>query len=105
MNERLKRQMSFIHEADKIKSIMRKTKLFHCDRHENDAEHSWHISLMAILLSEYANIEVDILKTLKMLLVHDIVEIDAGDVMFYKRTELAIEKEKAAAERIFGMLP
>jgi len=106
LSERLKRQIEFILEVDKVKSIFRKTKLFDKSRHENDAEHSWHLGLMAIILLEYSNIPIDALKVLKMVLIHDIVEIDSGDYIVY--TEQTAEKElkeKAAAERIFGMLP
>lgn len=105
--DRLLKQMSFIHEIDKIKYIFRKTCLFNSDRHENDAEHSWHLALMALVLAEYSNEKVDILRVLKMLLLHDIVEIDAGDVFFFDslvRQDNAIAEEKAA-ERIFGLLP
>ncbi len=105
MKEKLLKQIEFIHEIDKIKSIFRKSKLFHDDRHENDAEHSWHLCMMAVVFSEYANEEINLLKVIKMLLMHDIVEIDTGDVIFYKKGEEAFEKEKLAAERIFGMLP
>lgn len=105
MNERLLKQIAFIHEIDKIKSIFRKSRLFHDARHENDAEHSWHICMMAVIFTEYSNTEINLLKVIKMLLMHDIVEIDAGDVIFYKKTEDTVEKEKLAAERIFGILP
>ena len=105
MKEKLLKQIAFIHEIDKIKSIFRKTKLFHNGRHENDAEHSWHICMMAVVLCEYSNKKIDLLKVIKMLLMHDIVEIDAGDVMFYKKGEETVEREKLAAERIFGLLP
>lgn len=106
MNERLKQQLEFIVEIDKIKSVFRKTKLFDGSRRENDAEHSWHLAVMAIILAEHANEPIDIAKVVKMVLVHDIVEIDAGDYIIY--TTLTAEKEakeKAAAARIFGLLP
>lgn len=88
-----------------IKGIVRKTKLFDGSRLENDAEHSWSVCLMATLLVEYANFEVDIGKVVRMLLIHDIVEIDAGDVYLYAAERKdAAAKEEAAAERIFGLL-
>lgn len=102
---RLLGQLDFLYETDKIKGIIRKTKLFDGSRFENDAEHSWSICLMAVLLREYANFEVDIGKVTRMLLIHDIVEIDAGDVYLYAAERKdAAEREKKAAERIFGML-
>lgn len=76
---KLDKQIAFIKEIDKIKYIQRKTKLFNSDRRENDAEHSWHLAMMAIVLLEHANKDIDLLKVLKMVLIHDIVEIDAGD--------------------------
>jgi putative hydrolases of HD superfamily len=106
MIERMKKQMEFIVEIDRIKSIFRKTKLFDGSRHENDAEHSWHLAMMALLLGEYSNEKIDILKTVKMVLIHDIVEIDAGDVMVYDVVDSEkLKKETSAAERIFGILP
>jgi len=106
MDERLKKQLDFIVEIDKIKTIIRHTKLFGGAKYENDAEHSWHLAMMALVLAEHANEPIDVVKTVKMVLVHDIVEIDAGDYIIY--TKLTAEKEakeKAAAERIFGLLP
>jgi putative hydrolase of HD superfamily len=106
LNTRIKQQLEFIVEIDKIKSIFRHTKLFDGSRRENDAEHSWHLAMMALVLAEHANEPVDVVKVVKMVLVHDIVEIDAGDYIIY--TKLTAEKEakeKAAAERIFGLLP
>jgi putative hydrolase of HD superfamily len=108
MNERLAKQMGFIIEIDKVKSIFRRTVLSHTSRLENDAEHAWHISLMAVILYEYANEkDIDLLKVIKMLLVHDLVEIDAGDVAIYdlKARKNNKENEERAAMRIFGMLP
>lgn len=105
MNHRLKKQLEFIFEIDKIKSIIRKTRLFHKDKYENDAEHSWHICMMALVLQEYADEDIDILKVIKMMLIHDLVEIDTGDVIVYSKTEKDVEAEKKAAERIFGILP
>ena len=106
--ERLSRQIQFIVEIDKLKQIMRQSRLIDSDRNENDAEHSWHLAIMAILLSEYAETkELDVLKVVKMVLIHDLVEIDAGDTFCYD--ELAnvdkAERENRAAKRIFTILP
>ena len=79
----LSKQVSFIKEIDKIKYIQRKTKLFNSDRPENDAEHSWHLAMMTIVLAEHSDTPIDVLKVLKMVLIHDIVEIDAGDTFIY----------------------
>lgn len=105
--ERLKQQMEFILEVDKVKNIFRQTYIADGKRKENDAEHSWHLALMAVLLKEYANEEVDLAKVLPMVLVHDLVEIDAGDTYAYDDAGAATkaEREKKAAERIFGLLP
>lgn len=104
---RLERQLSFIREIDREKFIGRQTYLSDGKRKENDAEHAWHMAVMTLLLFEYANEDIDILKTIAMLLIHDIVEIDAGDTYAYdeegKKTQA--EREKKAAERIFGLLP
>ena len=103
----LLKQIQFIKEIDKIKNIQRRTCLLNSDRPENDAEHSWHLALMAIALSEHANKPVDILKVIKMVLIHDIVEIDSGDVFVYDKSKSHknTEEEFAAAKRIFGLLP
>jgi putative hydrolase of HD superfamily len=105
--ERFERQIRFILEIDKLKGIVRRTYLLNVDRAENTAEHSWHLAIMAILLAEHANEPVDVARVVKMVLVHDIVEIDAGDTYFYDTAaELdKHERERAAAERIFGLLP
>jgi len=104
---RLDQQFDFFREIDKEKFIGRQTYLTDAIRKENDAEHAWHMAIMTILLSEYANEEIDVLKTVTMLLIHDIVEIDAGDTYAYdedgKKTQR--QRETAAADRIFGMLP
>lgn len=106
-NENLLKQVSFIKEIDKLKYIQRKTKLFNSDRHENDAEHSWHLAMMAIVLAEHANTPVNVLKVLKMVLIHDIVEIDAGDTFIYDtvKNHSNTDEELIAAKRIFGLLP
>lgn len=104
---RLERQIQFLIEIDKTKQVFRKTKLFDKFRFENAAEHAWHLGLMAMVLGEYANEKIDLAKVIKMVLIHDIVEIDAGDTIVYdtkSRTE-AQEKESLAAERIFSILP
>jgi putative hydrolase of HD superfamily len=103
----LSRQISFIKEIDRLKYIQRRTKLFNSDRRENDAEHSWHLAMMALVLAGHADRPVDLLKVLKMVLIHDIVEIDAGDIFIYDTTKnhTNTEAELAAAERIFGLLP
>ena len=107
MDERLKKQLDFILEADKVKNIMRQTYLADGKRKENDAEHSWHLALMAVLLKEYAPEEVDLSKVIPMVLAHDLVEIDAGDTYAYDKEGLQTQKarEEAAKERIFSLLP
>ncbi|MBM7568441.1 putative hydrolase of HD superfamily [Paenibacillus sacheonensis] len=103
----LEKQMAFLVEIDKLKTIRRKTKIMHGDRLENDAEHSWHLAMMALILQKEANAHIDLLKVIKMLLVHDIVEIDAGDTFAYdtKGQEDKSAREQRAAARIFGLLP
>lgn len=107
MDERIKKQIAFALEIDKVKNIFRQTHLSSHGRNENDAEHSWHMAIMAYLLKEYANEEVDIAKVMLMCLVHDIVEIDAGDTYAYDEEGLKTQKarEDAAKERIFSILP
>ncbi len=105
--QRLERQLEFILEIDRLKTILRRTQLTDGSRQENSAEHSWHLAMMAMMLSEHANAEVNLARVIKMLLVHDIVEIDAGDTFCYD-TEANLDKaerEERAAERIFGLLP
>jgi putative hydrolase of HD superfamily len=105
--ENLLKQIDFIKEIDKIKYIQRRTKLFNSNRNENDAEHSWHLAMMAIVLREYSNEKIDLLKVLKMVLIHDIVEIDAGDTFIYdqNKNHENTEEELKSAQRIFGILP
>ena len=105
--DHLSKQISFIKEIDKIKYIQRKTKLFNSDRCENDAEHSWHLAMMTIVLAEHSDTPIDVLKVLKMVLIHDIVEIDAGDIFMYdtEKSHTNTENERMAAIRIFGLLP
>ncbi len=104
---RLLRQMQFLTEADKVKSIFRRNRILHGDRLENDAEHSWQLALMAIVLSEHADPQVDVLHVVKMLLVHDLVEIDAGDTFAFDPDAVLTQREREvkAAERVFGLLP
>src|SRR4028118_1822729 len=105
--DRLLRQMRFVVEADKLKSVFRRNRLLHGERHENDAEHSWHLALMALILAELADPSVDVLRVVKMVLIHDLVEIDAGDTFAYDEAALLTqsERERSAANRIFGLLP
>ena len=100
-------QIAFIKEIDKVKYIQRKTKLFNSDRNENDAEHSWHLALMAIVLAGHSDEPVDVLKVVKMVLIHDLVEIDAGDTFIYdsQKDHCNTDAERLAANRIFGLLP
>ena len=105
--DRLQKQMEFIVEVDKVKKIMRQTYLSDSSRKEDDAEHSWHLALMAVLLKEYSNEEVDLTKVIPMVLIHDLVEIDAGDTYAYSGESAAVTeaRERKAAERVFGILP
>ncbi len=107
MDKRLDSQIAFALEIDKEKNIFRQTHLSGKGRNENDAEHAWHMAIMAYLLREYANEEVDITKVILMCLIHDIVEIDAGDTYAYDAESLKTQKarEEAAKERIFSILP
>ena len=105
--ERFERQISFILEADKEKNVFRRTHITGMHRLENDAEHAWHMAMMVYLLKEYAPDEFDTAKAMMMALIHDVVEIDAGDTYAYDDASLATQKdrEEAAAERIFALLP
>ncbi|MGI6070295.1 MAG: HD domain-containing protein [Blautia sp.] len=104
---RLEQQMGFIAEIDKVKSIFRQTYISDGSRKENDAEHSWHLAIMAALLEEYAPEGTEIARVMKMVLVHDLVEIDAGDTFAYDEKAAATQRERevAAADRIFQLLP
>lgn len=104
---RLARQIEFICEADKLKRVRRRSYLFEEDRRENSAEHSWHVALMAMVLAEHADETVDRERVLRMMLIHDIVEIDAGDVPVYDVAARAtkVTEEVRAADRLFGLLP
>lgn len=107
MTERLEQQIRFVVELDRLKSTLRMTRVVGGGRRENSAEHSWHLALMALLLAEYAEAPVDPLRVLKMVLVHDVVEIDAGDTFCYDAHANLDkeERERLAAERLFGLLP
>lgn len=107
MNDRLKKQMEFVLEIDKEKNIFRQTHLSNHGRKENDAEHAWHMAIMTYLLQEYSNEPIDLAKTMLMCLIHDIVEIDAGDTYAYDTEGLKTQKkrEDAAKERIYSLLP
>ncbi len=104
---RLDKQFDFCLEADKEKRIIRRTLKSDCVNYENDAEHAWHAALMCVLLSEYSNEEIDVLKTVTMILIHDIVEIDAGDTYAYDEEGKLSQRERElkAADRLFGILP
>jgi putative hydrolase of HD superfamily len=107
-NNTLNQQLNFLYEIDKLKTIFRKTNLIaDTNRLENSAEHSWHLAFYVIILAEYSNATIDLLKVIKMVLLHDIVEIDAGDTFCYDQAAHAHkeEKEQLAATRLFGLLP
>lgn len=104
---KLEKQIHFIIEIDKLKAVMRQSYLMSGDRKENSAEHSWHVAMMAMVLSDHFDPGIDLLRVLKMLLIHDIIEIDAGDTYVYDEESRKdkYERESAAAERIFALLP
>jgi putative hydrolases of HD superfamily len=107
MNRRLQDQIQFLMEIDKLKHVFRRTLLLDGSRYENDAEHAWHLAMMAMILHEYSNEPVEFSKVVKMVLIHDLVEIDAGDAFLYDENN-AISKAEAetkAAIRVFGLLP
>ncbi len=105
--DRLTRQIAFLVEADRLKSVTRRTSLIDGSRLENSAEHSWHLALAAIILREYAAAPVDLVRVLELVVVHDLVEIDAGDAFAYDAAAQSIraQREEAAADRLFGLLP
>lgn len=105
--ERLAQQIAFLAEVDKLKQVLRQTVLLDASRQENAAEHTWHLCLLALVLAEYANGPVDMLRVLKLLLVHDLVEIDAGDTFAYDEQGYLdkAEREERGAARLFGLLP
>ena len=104
---RLEQQMNFIIEIDKLKEIVRQTYISSAERKETDAEHAWHFAIMAVLLAEYANEPVDVMKVVKMALIHDLVEIDAGDTYLYDEegAKTKADRENKEADRLFHMLP
>lgn len=106
-NYRLTQQIQFIVEMDKLKKILRQTTLIDASRRENSAEHSWHLAMMTMVLAEYAPLEVDLFHAMKMVLIHDLVEIDAGDTFCFdvQNNKNKAEREAAAAKRLFGILP
>lgn len=106
-NQRLAQQIQFILEVDKLKNVIRRTYVPGTDRRENSAEHSWQLALMALTLVEHANEPVDVARVMKMVVIHDIVEIDAGDTYFFDDAGTAdkAERERQAAKRLFGLLP
>lgn len=105
--ERLEKQLEFIREIDKEKLIKRQNYLTDCETHENDAEHAWHMAIMVLLLKEYSNTDIDVLRTISMLLIHDLVEVYAGDTYAYdeegKKTQA--EREAKAADKLYSLLP
>lgn len=107
MDEKLKKQMEFALEMDKEKGVGRQTYILNAARKENDAEHGWHLALMTLLLSEYANEKIDILRTIAMVIIHDVIEIDAGDTYAYDNAGISTKREREleAADRIFSILP
>ena len=106
-NERLEKQLAFLVEADRLKNVLRRSLLTDASRRENSAEHSWHLALTAMVLAEYSPVPVDLARVLRMLTVHDIVEIDAGDTFAYDKEGNATkeDRERRGADRIFGLLP
>ncbi len=105
--DRLARQIEFLLEIDQLKSVYRRSYLLSQERHENSAEHSWHVAMLAMVLAEHVDEPLDVPRVVKMLLIHDVVEIDAGDTFVYDRAAAAdkAEPERKAADRIFGLLP
>ena len=106
-SDRLRRQIAFLLEADKLKGVLRRSYLIDGERRENSGEHSWHTALLTMILAEYSNRSIDVCKVIRMMLIHDLVEIDAGDTFIYDAAGNAAkaEREQAAAERVFGLLP
>jgi putative hydrolase of HD superfamily len=106
-NANLEAQIAFLVEVDRLKSVLRRNYVIHGHRRENSAEHSWHVALFAMVLAEHSNETVDINRVVKMLVVHDIVEVDAGDTFIYDDAgrETQVVREERAADRLFGLLP
>lgn len=107
MTERLEQQISFLCEIDKLKNVIRRTYLLDESRLENTAEHSWHVALAVLLLAEYASQKINVAHVCKMMLIHDVIEIDAGDTFLYDEAgnEDKAEREQQAADRLFHLLP
>jgi hypothetical protein len=107
MNQRLHQQINFVVEIDRLKGVLRQTRLMDGSRRENSAEHSWHLALMALTLADYAPAGVNLQRAIQQVLIHDLVEIDAGDTFCYDQAahQDKAEREQQAAERIFGLLP
>ena len=105
--DRLRRQLALVVEADRLKRVLRRTVITDSSRHENSAEHSWHLALAAMTLAEHAAADVDVERVIRMVIVHDLVEIDAGDTFAYDTAANLgrVEREKLAADRLFGILP
>jgi putative hydrolase of HD superfamily len=106
-NQRLQQQIAFVIEIDRLKQVLRQTQLMDASRRENSAEHSWHLAMMVLVLAEYAPAEVDIQRAIHQVLIHDLVEIDAGDTFCYDTAghDDKADREQQAADRIFGLLP
>jgi putative hydrolase of HD superfamily len=106
-SQRLQQQIAFVVEIDRLKQVLRQTQLMDASRRENSAEHSWHLALMVLVLAEYAPVEVDLQRAIHQVLIHDLVEIDAGDTFCYDTAghHDKAEREQQAADRIFGLLP
>jgi len=107
-NDRFRRQLEFIAEADRLKTVLRRTTILDRSRRENSAEHSWHVALMALVLAEHGTAQnLDLSRVVRMLLIHDLVEVDAGDTFCYDTAAMAekASKESDAADRLFGLLP
>jgi len=104
---RLEQQISFLLEIDRLKQVLRRSYLVGASRRENSAEHSWHVAVMALLLAEYSTESIDLARVVRMLLVHDVVEVDAGDTYVYDEAAVAgrADRERRAAVRLFGLLP
>lgn len=105
--QRLQQQLTFLLEIDRLKGVLRQSRLIHEDRRENSAEHSWHLAMLALLLAEYVNPPVDVAHVVKLVLIHDLVEIDAGDTYCYdpEGQKDKVDREHQAATRLFGLLP
>lgn len=106
-SERIRKQFEFLQEIDKEKTIFRQTYIADASRKENDAEHSWHLAMMVLIMAEYANEEIDVLHTMSMVLIHDLIEIDAGDTYAYDSAGNTTKRERElkAADRLFNILP